>query len=72
MIGTCLGANILDRRTLETAEVVTMRVWSDAFGENEAIPVKFIKDGYNTSPPFRWGDLPDGTRELALVFEGVI
>ncbi|TIP88566.1 MAG: YbhB/YbcL family Raf kinase inhibitor-like protein [Mesorhizobium sp.] len=52
-------------------EAVTMRLWSDAFGENEAVPVKFTKDGYNTSPPFGWDGLPDGTRELALLFEGV-
>ena len=48
-----------------------MRLWSDAFGEGEAIPLEYTKDGDNTSPPFRWTDLPEGTRELALVFEGV-
>lgn len=48
-----------------------MRLWSEAFGEGEAIPLDCTKDGENASPPFRWADLPDGTRELALLFEGV-
>ena len=48
-----------------------MHLWSDAFEEGEAIPVEYAKDGDNSSPPFRWADLPARTRELALVFEGI-
>ena len=48
-----------------------MRLWSDAFREGEEIPLEYTKDGRNTSPPFRWADLPAGTRELALIFEGI-
>ena len=48
-----------------------MRLWSDAFPDGGEIPREYTKDGYNTSPPFRWADLPAGTRELALIFEGV-
>ena len=48
-----------------------MRLWSDAFPEGGEIPLEYTKDGYNTSPPFRWADLPPDTRELALIFEGV-
>ena len=48
-----------------------MRLWSDAFPDGGEIPLEYTKDGYNTSPPFRWADLPAGTRELALIFEGV-
>jgi Raf kinase inhibitor-like YbhB/YbcL family protein len=48
-----------------------MRLWSDAFPEGGEIPLEYTKDGYNTSPPFRWADLPAGTREVALIFEGV-
>lgn len=48
-----------------------MRLWSDSFGEGAAIPVEYTKDLHNISPPFRWTDLPEGTRELALIFEGV-
>jgi Raf kinase inhibitor-like YbhB/YbcL family protein len=48
-----------------------MLLWSDAFRDGEEIPVEYTKDGWNTSPPFRWSDLPAGTAELALIFEGV-
>jgi Raf kinase inhibitor-like YbhB/YbcL family protein len=48
-----------------------MRLWSDAFGEEKPIPVEHTKDGENISPPFSWADLPRGTRELVLIFEGI-
>ena len=48
-----------------------MLLWSDAFRDGEEIPVEYTKDGWNTSPPFSWTDLPAGTAELALIFEGV-
>lgn len=48
-----------------------MRLWSEAFRDREEIPVEFTRDGRNVSPPVRWSDLPAGTRELALIFEGV-
>ncbi|HYZ39019.1 MAG TPA: YbhB/YbcL family Raf kinase inhibitor-like protein [Stellaceae bacterium] len=50
---------------------LVMRLWSDAFREEEPIPVEYTKDGQNVSPPLRWADLPRGTRELALIFEGI-
>jgi hypothetical protein len=48
-----------------------MQLSSDAFRECGKIPLEYTKDGCNTSPPFRWADLPADTRELALIFEGV-
>ena len=48
-----------------------MRLWSDAFRDGEEIPLDCTKDGRNTSPPFRWAELPPGTVELALLFEGI-
>ncbi|MGK9169575.1 YbhB/YbcL family Raf kinase inhibitor-like protein [Inquilinus limosus] len=48
-----------------------MRLWSEAFEDGQEIPVEFTRDGHNVSPPLRWSDLPDGTRELAILFEGV-
>jgi Raf kinase inhibitor-like YbhB/YbcL family protein len=50
---------------------VIVRLWSDAFDDGEEIPVQYTKDGNNTSPPLRWADLPRGTSELALIFEGI-
>jgi Raf kinase inhibitor-like YbhB/YbcL family protein len=48
-----------------------MRLWSEAFGDGEEIPLAHTKDGANISLPLRWADLPRGTKELALIFEGV-
>lgn len=48
-----------------------MRVWSDDFGDGEAIPVRHARDGENSAPSFRWAELPEGTRELALLFENL-
>lgn len=48
-----------------------MRLWSEAFEDGQEIPVEYTKDGRNVSPPLRWTELPSGTRELAVVFEGL-
>ena len=48
-----------------------MRLWSEVFGDGEEFPVEFARDGRNVSPPLRWSGLPAGTRELAIVLEGV-
>jgi phosphatidylethanolamine-binding protein (PEBP) family uncharacterized protein len=42
-----------------------VRLWSDAFDDGEELPLECTKDGEDTSPPFRWCDLPDRTGELA-------
>jgi Phosphatidylethanolamine-binding protein len=48
-----------------------VRLCSEAFGDGEEIPVEFTRDGRNVSPPLSWADLPAGTREVAVIFEGV-
>src|SRR5690242_2413703 len=48
---------------------MSIKVRSDAFGENEPIPARFTRDGENVSPPIHWEDLPQGTRELAVIVE---
>src|SRR6266568_347779 len=42
---------------------------SPAFPPNSFIPVQYTCDGDNLSPPLAWSDLPEGTLELALLFE---
>lgn len=44
-----------------------MHVSSNAFGNGEAIPQKYTKDGQNVSPPISWTDVPDGAQELLLI-----
>ena len=48
---------------------MSIKVTSPAFEDGGPIPIKYIKDGQNVSPPIRWESLPEGTRELALIVE---
>lgn len=49
----------------QPAETMTLR--SDAFEDGEPLPDRFTCDGEGVSPPLRWGEMPEGTVELALV-----
>lgn len=40
---------------------------SPAFAPNSEIPAEHSCDGTGTSPPFTWGNVPDGTVELVLL-----
>src|SRR5690606_21523449 len=40
---------------------------SDVFLPGDPIPAEFTVEGEGRHPPLRWGDLPHGTRSLALV-----
>lgn len=54
-----------------------MKVWSDSFGDGEAIPGELafavphatdhVELSSNRNPHLAWADLPEGTRSLALV-----
>ncbi|MEW6320444.1 MAG: YbhB/YbcL family Raf kinase inhibitor-like protein [Acidobacteriota bacterium] len=44
-------------------------VESPSLRAGEPIPAVFTADGRNISPALTWRGLPDGTRELALLFE---
>jgi len=46
---------------------MTIRVSSPAFQEGQPIPTKFTCDGPDNSPALEWGDLPLGTKSLALI-----
>lgn len=49
------------------ASAFTIEVTSTAFGQGEWIPDKYTINGENVSPPLAWGELPDGTVQLALI-----
>jgi Raf kinase inhibitor-like YbhB/YbcL family protein len=44
-----------------------MQLTSDAFTNNDAIPVRFTARGGNFSPPLAWSEPPAGTKCFALV-----
>jgi Raf kinase inhibitor-like YbhB/YbcL family protein len=43
-----------------------MKLLSEDFKENEAIPSRFTCDGEDICPNLRWEDAPEGTRSYAL------
>ncbi|NLE38995.1 MAG: YbhB/YbcL family Raf kinase inhibitor-like protein [Pirellulaceae bacterium] len=46
---------------------MTIPITSPAFAEETRIPVMYTGDGEDVSPPIEWSDLPEGTKELALI-----
>jgi Raf kinase inhibitor-like YbhB/YbcL family protein len=42
---------------------------SPAFANGARLPERFTADGEGVSPPLVWGDVPEGTRSLALLVE---
>jgi Raf kinase inhibitor-like YbhB/YbcL family protein len=43
-----------------------MAIWSQAFSEGGAIPVRYTCAGADTSPPLQWAGVPKGTAALFL------
>jgi len=44
-----------------------MKLASESFDNNRAIPTKFTCEGKNISPELHWSAIPDGTQSLALI-----
>ena len=42
---------------------------SPAFAHGDRLTERFTADGIGVSPPLVWGQLPEGTRSLALIVE---
>src|SRR5438045_9142539 len=47
----------------------TITVGSPALVADQTMPRDYTPDGRNLSPPLTWSNLPDGTREIAVVCE---
>ena len=47
----------------------TLRITSDAFAHEGAMPVRYTEDGAKVSPPLRFDEVPAEARSLALVVE---
>jgi len=50
-------------------KVAAIDISSPAFEHNGRIPVEYTADGDNVSPAIRWGEVPGGTRSIALICE---
>ena len=46
---------------------MTLQITSSAFAQGHVIPKKYTGEGADVSPPLAWSDLPEKTKELALV-----
>ncbi len=46
-----------------------MQITSQAFNNNELIPVKYTCDGENFSPPLKWQEVPENTKSFALIID---
>jgi len=44
-----------------------MEITSTAFRDGQAIPKRYTGEGEDISPELHWTNLPDGTKELALI-----
>lgn len=44
-----------------------MKLSSATFGDGQRIPAKYTCEGEDVSPPLAWGEVPEGTRSLALI-----
>ena len=62
-----LGKIVYAREDLAAPE--TVRVISEAFVHEGAMPARHTEDGAKVSPPLRFAGVPEGARSLALVVE---
>jgi len=49
------------------AKVMKIEVTSSAFAHGQPIPKKYTGEGQDVSPPLSWKNVPEGTKELALI-----
>ena len=46
---------------------MALQITSSAFAQGHVIPKKYTGEGADVSPPLVWSDLPEKTKELALI-----
>jgi len=46
-----------------------LSLFSPAFDDGQEIPVNFTDEAEDISPPLEWSNVPDGTREFAMICE---
>ncbi len=46
---------------------MSIKIESPAFRNNQRIPEKYTADGQDISVPLNWSNIPDGTKELAII-----
>lgn len=46
---------------------MTLKLTSDAFVQDEKVPLRYTGDGEDVSPPLKWTGVPEHTRAFALI-----
>ena len=64
-LGACGGA----QSEANNEVPLGLGLMSSAFGEGEAIPVRYTCDGEGLSPPLSWSEPPAETESLVLIVE---
>jgi len=49
--------------------VMGIALSSPAFEDGSPIPARYTCQGDDISPPLKWGDVPEGTKSLAVIFD---
>lgn len=68
----CLFAAMLATVAISTAaqsEPATISVSSPTLKDGEPVPIVHTPDGRNESPAISWSNVPDGTKEFAVICE---
>jgi Raf kinase inhibitor-like YbhB/YbcL family protein len=47
----------------------SLQLTSPRFSDGDSIPIAFTAEGEDKAPPLRWGEVPAGTRSLAILVE---
>lgn len=48
---------------------MNIKITSNSFNEGEMIPARYTCDDINVSPHIAWGEIPKGTKSIALICE---
>ena len=48
---------------------MTLTIQSSAFANGEPIPRRYSGEGEDLSPPLSWSDIPEATKELAMIVD---
>ena len=62
-----LSFNFLYNSQARGGKGMDIKMRSSAFEEGGMIPKKYTCDDVDVSPPLEWGDVPEGTKSLALI-----
>ena len=66
---TCCSAKPTDKDEGKQRPPSGIKLTSAAFDDGQPMPAKYTADGEDVSPPLSWTDLPEGTKELALIMD---